>query len=125
LVSELLVFGNWSVIYTLDKSVEHFHLANDEHTAGNCGCPQCRSKLKVHTPEEKRELREERKRKYVEKHYPLKDIPLFCKVFPEGLVGSCGFRWNGYCEVFEDSCVRWNELGDKKDYGVGKPNPFK
>ncbi len=53
------------------------------------------------------------------------DIPLFCRVFPEGLVGYCGFRFMGYCEVFEDSCVRWNELGDKMDYGIGKQNPFK
>lgn len=59
------------------------------------------------------------------KELPLFDIPLFCRVFPEGLVGYCGFRFMGYCEVFEDSCVRWNELGDKMDYGIGKQNPFK
>jgi hypothetical protein len=85
---------------------------HDRIHKGNCSCPACRRKAK---------FEKDKKDKFL----PMCDVPLFCKVFPEGLVGSCGFRWNGYCEVFEDSCVRWNELGDKKDYGVGKPNPFK
>jgi hypothetical protein len=54
----------------------------------------------------------------------LQDVPLFCRVFPEGIVGYCGFCWSGFCAVFEDACVRWNELGDKKDYSVGQRNPF-
>lgn len=82
---------------------------------GNCTCPACRRRTF-----EKAEIR--KIRRSIE---ALEDVPLFCKVFPEGVVGSCGFCRNGYCAVFEDGCVRWNELGDKMDYSVGRKNPFK
>jgi C4-type Zn-finger protein len=85
--------------------------SHDRVTKGNCNCPSCRRKAKF-----------DKKRKV--KEFSLQDVPLFCKVFPEGIIGDCGFRYFGFCSVFEDNCVRWNELGDKKDYSVGRPNPF-
>jgi len=82
---------------------------------GNCTCPACREKY--FGKAERRKARQFAK--------ALKDIPLFCRVFPEGIVGSCGFCFYGYCAVFESECVRWNELGDKRNYSSGLPNPFK
>ena len=91
---------------------------HDRITKGNCGCPACREKR---FGKAKR-----RKARQLEKSFAksLEDIPLFCRVFPEGLVGSCGFCFYGYCLVFEDCCIRWNEFGDKKNYSSGLPNPF-
>jgi hypothetical protein len=83
---------------------------HDRIHKGNCGCPACRRKYFEKDKKVKRDV--------------LEDVPLFCKVFPEGLVGSCGFKYYGYCRVFECSCVRWNELGDKRNYSSGLPNPF-
>jgi hypothetical protein len=75
-------------------------------TKGNCGCDMRRKRL----PKDR---------------FPIFDIPLFCRVFPEGVVGDCGFSHDGFCFVFEDGCARWNELGDKLDYSVGKMSPFR
>jgi hypothetical protein len=86
-----------------------------------CDCPACRRKHKLLRKQEKVQLKKDK----IVASGGLFDIPLFCRVFPEGLVGSCGFKWDGFCRVFEAGCVRWNELGDKLDYSVGKVNPFK
>jgi hypothetical protein len=83
---------------------------HDRVTKESCSCPVCRNKLK-----RKRPSKDE---------FPLEDVSLFCRVFPEGVVGDCGFFYDGFCAVFEDGCVRWNELGDKKDYGIARNFSF-
>jgi hypothetical protein len=100
-----------------------YWISNKKHdrvTKGNCDCPVCRKKHKLQSGSERAE-----EKLFNMPNGGLRDIKLFCRVFPDGLVGSCGFRFDGFCKVFEDGCVRWNEFGDKMDYSVGKVNPFK
>ena len=91
---------------------------HDRYTKGNCTCPVCRRR------DFTKEVQKENKR-IIKDNEALIDIPLFCRVFPEGIVGFCGFRFDGWCAVFEDGCVRWNEFGDRRDYSVGKESPFR
>lgn len=91
------------------------HMVN----SNTCSCPSCREKFKLFRKEEKAQLKRDKAASA-----GLFDIPLFCRVFPEGIVGVCGFRFDGFCRVFEGRCIRWNELGDKMDYSVGNINPF-
>jgi hypothetical protein len=100
------------VVFCLGKGKFWISSGSKDHvTKGNCNCPACRRKAKF-----------DKDRKVESGLY---GIPLFCKVFPEGIIGRCGFCCRGFCEVFEDACVRWNELGDKMDYSFGGRNPFK
>ena len=100
----------------LFKPTRHRDLV--EQNLVNCDCVECRRKAKLQSGEER--IAVERSKE----NFRLRDVPLFCCVFPEGVEGSCGFFFHGYCEAFEVSCVRWNEVGDRKDYGFGFPNPF-
>jgi hypothetical protein len=121
----VICFWFWGC-WVLGKQYVVFDPKQNRHvTSKTCGCPACRRKFGLLRKEEKEELRKEKRVKRLDRRFGvLQDIPLFCKVFPEGIVGDCGFRYFGFCAVFADGCVRWNELGDKKDYSVGLENPF-
>jgi hypothetical protein len=91
----------------------------------DCTCPLHRRKFNILRKDEKEQLKKDKLIKRLDKRFGvLQDVPLFCRVFPEGIVGDCGFFFYGFCRVFEDGCVRWNELGDKMDYSVGGKNSF-
>ena len=101
-------------------TVHHRHV-----TSGICGCPACRKKYGLLRKDEKEKLKKEKMLRRLDRRFGgLQDIPLFCRFFLKGLVGDCDFRLNGFCMKDEEGCVRWNELGDKKDYSVGGKNPF-
>jgi len=106
----------------MDKGGRGVYNAKTGHVVNSttCSCSACRRKFKMLRKDEKEQLIKDKIASG-----GLQDISLFCRVFPEGITGDCGFRYFGFCAVFEYGCVRWNELGDKMDYSVGLKNPFK
>ena len=127
LVSSAFAFGFGSVWFVMDKGKTEIYDPKSGHVVNSttCSCPACRAKFNLRRKEEREKLKKEKKAKRLDRRFGvLQDILLFCRVFPEGIAGDCDFWFNGFCLVFEDGCVRWNELGDKMDYSVGKTNPF-
>lgn len=115
---------NLRVVFDLDKGKFVCNpRTHREMTGKTCTCHACRRKYGILSKEDR--MINDADKQVLKDEKGLEDIVLFCCVFPEGLVGDCGFRWFGFCEVFEDGCVRWNELGDRMDYSVGEKNPFR